>query len=116
MKSKASTGIPGLLDQLLSPTTPIGLARNESQASSENRPAAASPENNKQEARPTPPHARIGRPPGIRPVSTHVREKVTLRLPTDLTAAYRDWSWEARTQLSHLVELALADYRASHRK
>ena len=41
---------------------------------------------------------------------SHMRrkEKVTLRIPNDLIAEYRDWSWEARSQLSELVEQALS--------
>ncbi len=35
----------------------------------------------------------------------------TLRIARDLIAEYRDWSWEARCQLSELVERALATYR-----
>jgi hypothetical protein len=27
-----------------------------------------------------------------------------------LVASYRDWSWEARSQFSHLIEKALTDY------
>ena len=38
-----------------------------------------------------------------------------MRIATDVIAAYRDWSWEARSQLSHLVEQALTDYEARHR-
>jgi hypothetical protein len=34
------------------------------------------------------------------------REKVTLRIPSDLIAEYQDWSWEARCQLSELVTRA----------
>ena len=38
-----------------------------------------------------------------------------MRIATDLIATYREWSWEARSQLSHLVEQALTDYQARHR-
>jgi hypothetical protein len=44
------------------------------------------------------------------------KQKVTFRVSSDLIAEYRDWSWEARCQLSHLVERALADYRQSRSK
>ena len=43
------------------------------------------------------------------------KEKVTLRITSTLVASYRDWSWEARSQLSQLVERALADYHEQHR-
>jgi hypothetical protein len=42
--------------------------------------------------------------------ATQPKEKVTVWLTSPLVAAYRDWSWEARSQFSHLVEKALADY------
>jgi hypothetical protein len=58
--------------------------------------------------------SRRGRPLG-KAISPGVpKEKVTLRLTTDLIATYRDWSWEARCQLSYLVEQALAEYRQSY--
>ena len=59
--------------------------------------------------------ARLGRPPGNSFPAAGPKEKVTLRIPSDLIAEYRDWSWDARCQLSELVEKALADYLASHR-
>ena len=60
--------------------------------------------------------ARLGRPPGRSIRHTGQKEKVTLRIPSDLIAEYRDWSWEARCQISELVERALASYRASRRR
>ena len=53
--------------------------------------------------------ARVGRPPQSS-VSAEARQKVTVRLRRDLIEGYRDWSWDARTSLSSLVETALADY------
>ena len=58
--------------------------------------------------------ARRGRPAGKR-TSASPREKVTLRISRHLVADYRDWSWDARCNLSHLVEQALAEYRHRHR-
>jgi len=58
--------------------------------------------------------ARRGRPPG-KAIAAASKEKVTVRITTDLIATYRDWSWEARAQLSHLVEQALKDYRERNR-
>ncbi len=34
-----------------------------------------------------------------------------MRVATELIASYREWSWEARSQLSDLVEQALRDYQ-----
>lgn len=53
--------------------------------------------------------ARLGRPPHSSS-SYSSRQKVTFRIRPDLIETYRDWSWDARTSLSHLVEAALADY------
>lgn len=54
--------------------------------------------------------ARRGRPPG-KAAAAAPREKLTVRITTELIANYRDWSWQARSQLSHLVEQALKDYQ-----
>ena len=53
--------------------------------------------------------ARLGRPPQSS-VAAEARQKVTVRLRPELIEGYRDWSWDARTSLSSLVEEALADY------
>ena len=53
--------------------------------------------------------ARVGRPPQSS-VAAEARQKVTVRLRPELIEGYRDWSWDARTSLSSLVEAALADY------
>ncbi len=55
--------------------------------------------------------ARVGRPPQSS-VTAEAREKVTVRLRPELIEGYRDWSWDARTSLSSLVEEALTDYFA----
>ena len=116
MKTKVGTGIPGLLDQLLSPTASTRPVREKP---TEGREKQGPPSDVLQsEERPTRTlsGARRGRPAGPHSVPAEARQKVTLRLPATLIAAYRDWSWDARSQLSHLVERALAGYRASHRK
>jgi uncharacterized protein (DUF4415 family) len=112
----AATGIPGLLDQLLSPNTSTTPARTQPQKTPKIQGSLPSP--CQAEERPTTKllGARRGRPPGPPSFPAETRQKVTLRLPADLIAAYRDWSWEARSQLSYLVERALVDYRASHRQ
>ena len=45
--------------------------------------------------------------------ATSPKEKVTVGISSTLIADYREWTWEARCQLRHLVERALADYRES---
>jgi len=104
-------GITGLLDGILSPTR---------QAVS-NCPNAGQPRNDRPTRESPPPSipafpvpVRRGRPPG-KGAATSPKEKVTVWITTTLIADYREWTWEARCQLSHLVERALADYRESHR-
>ena len=56
-----------------------------------------------------------GRPPQSS-VSDTVREKVTVQISSDLINRYRDWSWDARTSLSALVETAMTDHFKRCRK
>lgn len=56
------------------------------------------------------PRVRRGRPPG-KPAASARKEKVTVWIPSNLIAAYRDWTWDARCQLSTLVQQAMEDYR-----
>jgi hypothetical protein len=116
MTSKAITGIPGLLDELLSSPAAPRPARRIAPKSCE--PRGPLPKPQPPQERPTSMicGARRGRPAGQSLAPALSRQKVTLRLPTDLIVAYRDWSWEARCHLSHLVERALADYRQSRSK
>ncbi len=60
--------------------------------------------------------ARLGRPPSSRLRTTVPKQKVTLRVPSDLIDRYRDWSWEARCQFSELVGQALLTYYNSERR
>lgn len=57
---------------------------------------------------------RRGRPPGTLTPSGP-KMKLTVRVTGSLISHYRNWTWEARCQLSHLVENALADYYDRHR-
>ncbi len=114
MAGKTIGGISGVLGELISsaPTSEESPPHKQSSAASREPEPAGSPE-------PTPPrpwHARLGRPPSKTTRHTNPKEKVTLRISSDLIAEYRDWSWEARCQLSELVERALDDYRRSRRR
>jgi hypothetical protein len=60
-------------------------------------------------------HARRGRPPSSSR-TTSSKQKVTVRIRSELIDAYRDWSWELRTPLSRLVERALLEYRKRNTK
>lgn len=59
--------------------------------------------------------ARLGRPPQSS-TDGPSRQKVTVRLQPEVIEEYRDWSWDARTSLSSLVEEALSDYFARCRR
>ena len=115
MKVKRIAGIDRVLDQVLTPLQSQGQATDENAA------------HGTKTTSPIPPvsfagdrcvlgrvKARRGRPAGKR-TSASPREKVTLRISRHLVADYRDWSWDARCNFSHLVEQALADYRRRHR-
>ena len=107
--SKQAGGIRGVLDGILSqekqqppplPASPTAIAQF---------PAAIGrAADNPAPSRPA--GSRRGRPLGKAASPALPKEKVTLWLTADLIATYRDWSWEARSQFSHLVEKALTDY------
>jgi hypothetical protein len=108
-------GISGVLGDLISPApTPAassGLEQPQPSGRKAGLPGTPDP--------PTaPPHrcARLGRPPDSGRQTTVPKQKVTLRVPSDLIDEYRDWSWEARCQLSELVGQALTTYHKSHRR
>jgi len=111
MSKPQGRGITGLLDQILSNSgpqpgnlpekdpSPIHLHDQPDSSVSPHVPRVV---------------ARRGRPPGK--ATVHVpREKFTVRIATEVIATYRDWSWQARSQLSHLVEQALKDYQERNR-
>ena len=53
--------------------------------------------------------ARRGRPPASS-ASVSTKQKVTIRIRSELIDTYRDWSWEVRSSLSQLIERALVEY------
>ena len=112
--SKQAGGIRGVLDGILSqekqqpsplPASTSTIAQFPATAG----PAADSP------APSRPAGSRRGRPLGKAASPGVPKEKVTLWLHSPLAASYRDWSWEVRSQFSHLVEKALTDYYQRHR-
>jgi uncharacterized protein (DUF4415 family) len=111
MAGRTISGISGVLGEIISPapTSTESPSHKQSSAGSRKPQLAGTPV-------PTAPRrrrARLGRPPSKTTRHQGTKEKVTLRIPCDLIAEYRDWSWEARCQLSELVERALANYRES---
>ena len=114
MASKTIGGISGVLEELISPAPPATESSQFSQL-----PIGRQEAKSAGTAQPTLPRsrrARLGRPPGKTTGHPGPKEKVTLRIPSNLIAEYRDWSWEVRCQLSELVERALAAYRESRRR
>jgi uncharacterized protein (DUF4415 family) len=114
MAKQTVSGISGVLGELISPPP----------ASTEPAPKKVGPDKiqTPESARTTKPastrspsRARVGRPPGTNTRPALPKEKVTLRISSDLIAEYRDWSWDSRCQLSELVERALATYQKSER-
>lgn len=99
-------GISGVLGELISkePEDTEPEAEKQPPASRQKADPTGTP---KTPAAPHSQRARLGRPPGTSTRQTGPKEKVTLRISSDLIAEYRDWSWEARCQLSELVERCL---------
>jgi len=115
MAKKQVSGISGVLEELVSPEPAANESGPKKQPSAESRkPNPARTPDPPPASRPC--RARLGRPPGSNARHTRPKEKVTLRIPSDLISEYRDWSWEARCQLSDLVEQALSSYRKSRRR
>ena len=116
MKVKRIAGIDRVLDQVLSPPAHHHRTIAQDAAQATESPARTP----SVRAAGEPPvfgrmEARRGRPVGRRISGPSSTEKVTLRISRHLVAEYRDWSWDARCDLSHLVERALDEYRDRHR-
>jgi hypothetical protein len=112
MKRADAHGIAGLLDQILSASHANTLPRSHTRP----RPGPSRAGRDAIDPAGTPTTAaRRGRPPGKASSMGAPKEKLTLRITSTLVASYRDWSWETRSQLSQLVERALADYHGQHR-
>ena len=112
--TKQAGGIRGVLDGILSqekqqpsplPASPTAIAQF----------AVAVGQTADKSDLPRPQGSRCGRPLGKAASPGVPKEKVTLWLHSPLAASYRDWSWEVRSQFSHLVEKALTDYYQRHR-
>jgi hypothetical protein len=111
MKRLNDSGVIGILDRILS--------AEDSADSSRSRITAAPPLAESQPAMPdrSPANcqnARIpvwrGRPPRKPLPAIADKQKLTVRVNSDLADQYRNWSWECRLQLSPLIEQALKEY------
>ena len=109
--SKAQvSGITGLLDGILSPA-----AKPDSRFPHNTHPTSGSAgKSPPARAMPARPAVRRGRPPG-KAAESRPKEKMTVWLERSLIDSYRDWTWQARCQLSHIVERALVAYHEQHR-
>jgi len=114
MSRRTANGIQSILDGILSP-------ENRQPSTSPQPPSAgttgprATPADKTGEGQRPPTGARRGRPLGKAQDAAQPKTKVTLWLSTGIVTAYRDWSWEARSQFSHLVERALNEFHRSRR-
>lgn len=107
--SKQAGGILGVLDGILSQEKQQPPPLPASATTIAKFPAAiGQAADNAELSRPA--GSRRGRPLGKAASPGVPKEKVTLWLHSPLVASYRDWSWEARSQFSHLIEKALTDY------
>lgn len=114
MAPKAIGGISGVLGDLIS-SPPIAAASFGLEQPHPSVREVKLPDNLYAPTTPVQRRARLGRPPDNRLRTTVLKQKVTLRVPSDLIDQYRDWSWEARCQLSELVEQALLIYLKTRR-
>jgi uncharacterized protein (DUF4415 family) len=115
MATKTIGGISGVLGELIS-TAPLSEDSPRQEHSSPPKQEEPHSTDAQKSTAHRPCRARLGRPPGSSTSHMRPKEKVTLRIPSDLIAEYRDWSWEARCQLSELVERALVTYQESRRR
>jgi hypothetical protein len=106
--STKNGGIGGILDGILT-SAPISHSKAASNSASKSPKSDTHHANEPEKT--TRIGARRGRPLGKGRERKEPKEKVTVWLDAKLIAQYRNWSWEARSQLSALVEDALTDYR-----
>ena len=117
MTGKPIHGIEGVLANLISTASekPLQTTETTRQPRSPVRPkAVAEPSENDHSDDVQ--GARRGCPAGRHDRFQSAKDKVTLRISSNLATEYRDWSWEARCSLSGLVERALVDYCRNRRR
>ena len=112
--SKRANGILSVLDGILSRENQPSHSVTSASAIAQQPVAAVQAADNRSLPRQV--GARHGRPLGKATSSALPKEKVTLWLSSPLVASYRDWSWDARSQFSHLVERAMTDFCRRERK
>lgn len=111
MNGRSFRGIDGVLGNLISsPTQSMDSANETVQQAKTRVPSAPVARRATANGCSAVQGARRGRPLGRQGDTRCRKEKVTLRISSELAAEYRDWSWEARCSLSALVEKALAEY------
>ncbi|MEN6406805.1 MAG: hypothetical protein ABFC77_10065 [Thermoguttaceae bacterium] len=110
--TKSGTGISNVLNGILSTEARAGIAPPTPVVAQQPPIARSAGDGRKPTSQKG---SRRGRPLGKTTTPTPPKEKVTVWLSSDLVASYRDWSWDARSQFSHLVERALTDYHRRQR-
>jgi hypothetical protein len=115
MSKQPLGGIHNVLNGLLSPVNLPSILPEAENSKTDKKPRAIIVKPTTKEALPKTSTARRGRPLGKSTEAGQPKAKVTLWLSQTLVDSYRDWSWEARCQFSHLVERALADYGSRER-
>ncbi len=96
MKKPPMHGIHGVLDGLIS--SPNDTRAHETSPRQDAVTPTATP------AKQGRPFASAKRTPQVK------KEKLTVRVPPDLAESYRQWSWNARSSLSDLIETAMRRY------
>jgi hypothetical protein len=114
MSQIKKNGIGGILDGILAATSANHADSPRNVSAPENPQGSVHPETTSTDEIPKI-SARRGRPLGQGKERKIPKEKVTVWLDTALIARYREWSWEARCQLSVLIEDALRGYE-KHRQ
>lgn len=115
MSKQTIGGIHNVLDGLLSPRNPTPFLPGAKSPKPTQEHCAAVAIAVSGEKPPQTSGARRGRPLGKSTAAGQPKSKVTLWLSQALVNSYRDWSWEARCQFSHLVERAMTDYSRRQR-
>ena len=114
MAQKPVNGVAGVLGELISmPAAAVSEEPAEERTQSETvapTTARSSPPTAKKS------RARVGRPPGKSLSQSESKEKLTIRVDSDLAATYRDWSWEARCQVGELIQQALRRFLSQRQK
>jgi uncharacterized protein (DUF4415 family) len=111
MKRVNGSGVIGILDRILSDESPSNTNQmpiTTAVPSAETQPAVSVPVGDDCHTASIP--VWRGRPPRKPDAGNAGKQKLTIRIDSELANQYRNWSWECRLQLSPLIEQALREY------